>query len=249
MNVKRHIVNLSGGKDSTAMLLMMLERNMPVDEIMVVDTGMEFPQMYDHLDKLENYVGIKFTYLKNPLGFHYWMFDHVRIRGKNKGLQGYSWPEPKSRWCTSQLKLEPIRKHLAQYENEEIQRYLGIAYDERERAREFNYPLIDWEITEEQALQYCYDHGFKWGGLYELFGRVSCWCCPLQGLEELRNLRKHFPDLWSELKEMESRTRRSFRADYNVMDLERKFALEDLGLIKKHERKKVFDRTFHPEND
>ena len=45
----KHIVQLSGGKDSTAMLLMMLERGMPVDEILFCDTGVEFPAMALHL--------------------------------------------------------------------------------------------------------------------------------------------------------------------------------------------------------
>ena len=52
----KHIVQLSGGKDSTAMLLMMLERNMPVDEIIFCDTGMEFPELYQHLEAVEAYM-------------------------------------------------------------------------------------------------------------------------------------------------------------------------------------------------
>lgn len=47
-----HIVSFSGGKDSTAMLLMMLERKMPIDEIIFCDTGKEFPQMYEHFDRV-----------------------------------------------------------------------------------------------------------------------------------------------------------------------------------------------------
>jgi 3'-phosphoadenosine 5'-phosphosulfate sulfotransferase (PAPS reductase)/FAD synthetase len=52
-----HIVSFSGGKDSTAMLLMMLEKNMPIDEIIFCDTGKEFPQMYEHIEKVQKYVG------------------------------------------------------------------------------------------------------------------------------------------------------------------------------------------------
>lgn len=46
----KHVVQFSGGKDSTAMLLMMLERGMQVDEIIMCDTGMEFPGMYQHIE-------------------------------------------------------------------------------------------------------------------------------------------------------------------------------------------------------
>ena len=48
----RHVVNFSGGKDSTALLLMMLERRMQVDDMVFCDTGVEFPQMYEHIEKL-----------------------------------------------------------------------------------------------------------------------------------------------------------------------------------------------------
>ena len=44
-----HVVSLSGGKDSTAMLLLMLERGWPIDAVLNADTGMEFPEMYEHL--------------------------------------------------------------------------------------------------------------------------------------------------------------------------------------------------------
>lgn len=50
-----NVVSLSGGKDSTAMLLMMLERGMRVDEVVSADTGMEFPAMDKHLRRVEEY--------------------------------------------------------------------------------------------------------------------------------------------------------------------------------------------------
>jgi 3'-phosphoadenosine 5'-phosphosulfate sulfotransferase (PAPS reductase)/FAD synthetase len=77
------------------------------------------------------------------------------------------------------------------------------------------------------CLDYCYEQGYDWEGLYDIFKRVSCWCCPLQSLAELKKLRKHFPDLWKELREMDKRTWRKFNPDYSVEDLERRFADED----------------------
>ena len=43
-----HTVSLSGGKDNTAMLLLMIEQDMPIDLVLSADTGMEFPEMYEH---------------------------------------------------------------------------------------------------------------------------------------------------------------------------------------------------------
>lgn len=49
----KHIVSFSGGKDSTAMLLKMLEKNMTIDEIIFCDTGKDFPDMLDHIEKVK----------------------------------------------------------------------------------------------------------------------------------------------------------------------------------------------------
>ena len=54
------IVQFSGGKDSTCLLLMMLEKGMQVDEIICCDTGKEFPQMYDHIKKVDQYIKEKY---------------------------------------------------------------------------------------------------------------------------------------------------------------------------------------------
>lgn len=226
----KHIVQFSGGKDSTCMLLMMLERDMPVDEIIFCDTGKEFPAMYRHIAKVEQYIGRKITVLKPENSFDYYFADHIKTKGKNKGKKGYGWARKWVRWCTRVLKQKPTKKYLKKY-SEYIQ-YIGIAADEPKRHKSMPkntvHPLFDWSVTEKQALQYCYDRGFDWSGLYEHFRRVSCWCCPLQRLSELRMLRKYYPELWQELIDMDSRVEYKFKPDYSVEQLERRFALEDL---------------------
>ena len=86
---------------------------------------------------------------------------------------------------------------------------------------------MDWGWTEADCLKYCYAHGFDWGGLYDIFGRVSCWCCPLQPLQGLRNLRKYFPNLWGRLLDMEHRTWGQFKDRYSVDQLEIRFRFEE----------------------
>lgn len=196
--------------------------------------------MYDHVDRVEaifKKAGIKFTRLKADQTFEHLMFDHwpnFREQSKFKN-QGFSWPSFQSRWCTTLLKTEMIEGYLNQLRKEyTVIQLIGLAADETERlARKNNqlpnhrHPLSEWGWDEAYCLQYCYDRGFKWDGLYCLFHRVSCWCCPLQSLPELRNLRKHFPDLWKRLLDMEHRTWRKFRADYSVDELEIRFQFEE----------------------
>lgn len=225
---KYQVVSLSGGKDSTAMLLMMLEKGEHIDEIVTCDTGMEFPEMYEHLDRLEVYVGIEFTRLKAKDSFEHMMFERTLTKGKRKGEKGYGWARPYARWCTSKLKTDVISRHFKELrKTHEVVQCVGIALDEPKRVRDERYPLVEYGITEAEALEYCYDHGFDWGGLYEKFKRVSCWCCPLQPLDELRTLRKDFPELWKKLLEMDERSFNTFRIDYSAIELEEKFKNEE----------------------
>lgn len=226
---RKNIVQFSGGKDSTAMLLMMLERGMPIDDIIFCDTTMEFPGMYDHIAKVERYIGRKVTRLTPPHDFIYYFAQYHKKRGKNKGECGYGWPRMWARWCTRLFKIELTAKYLQDIDDYKL--YIGIARDEpkRHNKRRSNeiHPLYDWGITESIALQYCYNHGFDWGGLYEQFRRVSCWCCPLQGINELRNLRKYYPELWQKLIAMDAIREYKFSPRFSVQDMEKRFALED----------------------
>jgi 3'-phosphoadenosine 5'-phosphosulfate sulfotransferase (PAPS reductase)/FAD synthetase len=82
-------------------------------------------------------------------------------------------------------------------------------------------------MTEADCLAYCKARGFDWDGLYDIFHRVSCWCCPLQSFEELRKLRKHFPELWAKLGEWDEKTWRTFLKKYSVKQLDIRFAFEE----------------------
>lgn len=167
-----HVVQFSGGKDSTAMLLMMLEKQMPVDYIIFCDTGMEFPEMYEHIQKVDKYIQEKYgkhvTTIKPSYSFEHYMFDHERTSGEFKGLKGYSWSNMRLRWCTKELKIRPTDIFLKQL-GQPYTLYIGIAYDEPKRheniANNIIHPLFDWRLTEQECLQYCYDKGFSWGGV------------------------------------------------------------------------------------
>ena len=75
---------------------------------------------------------------------------------------------------------------------------------------------IPWGITEKMALEYCYEKGFDWGGLYEHFDRLSCWCCLLKNKKELEIIYKDYPELWQELKDMDKRAYNNFKDLFDV---------------------------------
>lgn len=241
--MKDYIVcNFSGGKDSTAMVLRMIELGEHIDEVVCCDTYKEFPAMYRHIERVQKIIeehGIKFTMLRSEKSFDYLMFEHDAKRKNPKfrgnGNKGYSWAYARNRWCTKALKISIMKKHMKQLKQiYNIVDCVGIAFDEAYRLKRKNnkqegkrHPLVEWKWTEADCLEYCYQKGFDWEGLYDIFDRVSCWCCPLKSLKELRKLRKHFPDLWFELKDMDNRTWLNFKAGWSVADLEKRFALED----------------------
>lgn len=156
------------------MLLRLLEEEKPVDIILFCDTGLEFPQMYDHLNQLEAYVRREITHLKASHNFEYY-FYHYSPERKNPVLEQYkgmSWPGPRNRWCTAMLKMRIINAYLRKLkEDYTVIEYVGIAADEVNRIKDKNYPLVEWGMTEKDCLSYCYRRGFDWGGLYDLFKR------------------------------------------------------------------------------
>ena len=230
------------------MLLLMIERDMPIDAVITADTGMEFPEMYEHLARLDEHLyrerGIHMTVLRSEKSFEYLMFDDPKQKAsaiqnrKELGVSQYGngWPSIQVRWCTGQLKTHLINKEVNRIKGQyDAIHYVGIAADEPARVKDERYPLVEWGITEAEALKICYDRGYDWDGLYEIYNRCSCWCCPLQRIDELRKLRRHHPELWERLMDIDRRALAQFgrnplgqfKEGWTVADLEQRFAFED----------------------
>lgn len=236
-----YIVSLSGGKDSTAMLHMMIENKELIHSVVFFDTGWEFPQMYDHINLVEKKTGLKIWHLHPQLPFEYWLAYRPVKKGKgiNKGKIhriGYGWPSMNYRWCTSQKRdglnrySMPIQNHIW---------CIGFAYDENRRiSNKYRYPLIEYKVTEKEALKYCYDLGYHWDGLYKIFNRVSCYCCPLKSLIDIKNLRLYYPELWKQMLQMDKNipsvsNNYGFHSKKTVNDLEKYFQrLDSMSLFK-----------------
>lgn len=255
--MNRNIASVSWGKDSTAMLLYLIEKNMPLDEVVSFDTGMEFQAIYNVRDKILPLLaekGIKYTELKPDRTFDYMMFD-VPHKGKKDGIvrYGYGWCGGFCRWGTQEK-----QRTMNEYTESADSVYVGIAYDEPKRIEKLEgtnkvSPLYINKMTEPDCLKYCYDRGIRWlepttrteSGyidLYQILDRVSCWCCANKNAWELWNVWKYLPQYWEQLKELQSKIDRPMKnfcnkkyGEYgNVFELEKVF---ESGYIPKHRRK------------
>lgn len=142
-------VSLSGGKDSSCLLLLMIEKGLPIDCVLYADTGMEFPEMEAHIAKLDDFLfrerGLHITTLRHPHGFE-WLMFHVPLQQKRaierriaKGQQatGYGWPGMRVRWCTGQLKTHLITREDNRLNKEKnVLHHIGIAADEAHRCKD-----------------------------------------------------------------------------------------------------------------
>lgn len=232
----KHIVSFSGGKDSTAMLLKMIENNMPIDEvvyckIMATPTiGAEYPEMYKYLDRIDEYlmksIGKKLTRIEPKISFEE-QFYTIKQRNKHKG-EIYGFPYTISSWCNDRLKMKALNKYFKQ-QGEHI-RYIGIAYDEPKRLAKLQEnaraPLAEWKMTEKDCLEFLKERNLL-NPLYEKFNRLGCWFCPKQRLKSLRILRRDYPELWNMLLKWQLDSEVKFKPNYTVQQLDERFENED----------------------
>ncbi|MDY7524292.1 phosphoadenosine phosphosulfate reductase family protein [Sphingomonas sp. 10B4] len=102
MKAERHILGVSGGRDSAALAVYMRQHHpqLPI-EYFFTDTGKELPEVYEFLDKLEGFLGRPIERLNPDRDFDFWLEEY-----------GNFLPSPRTRWCTRQLKLRPLEQWL-----------------------------------------------------------------------------------------------------------------------------------------
>src|SRR4051812_3433010 len=111
----RHVLGLSGGKDSAALALYMRDR-VPEMEYFFCDTGRELPETYEYLQRLETVLGKPIARLNADRDFDHWLW-----------VYGGALPSPQMRWCTRMLKIKPLEAWIG---DAQTFSYIGIRADE-----------------------------------------------------------------------------------------------------------------------
>lgn len=161
----KHVVSLSGGKDSTAMLIKMLEGNWQVDEIVFCkimatqNIGAELPEMYGYINKINNYIKLRYNkeikILTQEKTFEDYFYTK-KNKGKRKG-QIYGFPFTISPWCNDRLKQKLFRRYIKDL-GEDYTFYIGIASDEPKRLAKLTEnqraPLAEWRHVRARLFKF-----------------------------------------------------------------------------------------------
>lgn len=199
------VASVSGGKDSTALMLACREAEIPFLPVFA-DTGWEAPESYEYLATLERVLGITFA----RVGFAGGMRAKIRQRA--------GFPARMQRWCTRELKLDAIREYhdrVAEEHDTDTVSAVGIRADEspsRALAAEWEYspewggyvwrPLLKWTIADVLAIHH--RHGVPIHPLYKRgHSRVGCWPCIFADKEEIRLWAEHDPASVAEVRALE----------------------------------------------
>jgi 3'-phosphoadenosine 5'-phosphosulfate sulfotransferase (PAPS reductase)/FAD synthetase len=185
----RHILSLSGGKDSTALAIYM-QGKIPDVEYVFCDTGEELPETYEYLDKLEAHLGKPIIRLNPDRPFKHFL-----------DLYGGILPDARARWCTRMLKLRPFENHIG--EDRAIS-YIAIRADEEHRKGyiskknniEVRYPFITGGINKEGVHQILKQSGLGLPEYYKWRSRSGCYFCFFQQKIEWVGLLEKHPDLY-----------------------------------------------------
>lgn len=208
-----NILAYSGGADSGALAVWMQRENIHFTPVFC-DTGWEHPMTYAHIADFNTKVFRGTLVTLKPEGRYVDMPSLVQIKKRV--------PSAKARFCTQELKVEPMKVFLAGLE-ESPTVYQGIRADESEARRMakrsewsdvydclVERPLLTW--TKAEVFAFHKEHGIPVNPLYLLgAGRVGCFPCVLINQGELRRLTESQPEIWDRIEALSGRANgRSF---------------------------------------
>ena len=192
----RHILGLSGGKDSAALAIYLKDQGRDADiEYFFCDTGSELREVYEYLDRLEDYLAKPIERLSSGRDF-----DHHLKR-----FNGYL-PAPHARWCTRVMKIEPLEAFVG---DDPCVSYIGIRADEHRQGYishkpniKAAYPFIEDGIVKADVFRILEDSV----GIPEYYrwrSRSGCYFCFFQRRDEWIGLAENHPDLFERAKQYE----------------------------------------------
>lgn len=222
----RHILSLSGGKDSAALALYMRDR-IPEMEYIFHDTDKELPETHEYLARLEALLGKKIHKTTPDQSFDAWL-----------KIYGGMIPSNHRRWCTRMLKLKPFEDYVG---NDTVYNYVGIRADEKRGgyiSKKPNiipvYPFRDDGLVFADIVRILEESGLglptftQWGRT-----RSGCFFCFYQQKIEWVRLKETYPELYEEAKQYEYANKATGEAFYwngreSLAELEQPERMEEI---------------------
>ena len=197
-NKERHVLGLSGGRDSAALAIYMRHHHPELDiDYFFTDTGEELPEVHEYFIKLEGYLGKPITRLNPDRQFKFWLQKH------NNFL-----PSPQARWCTIMLKLKPFEAWVKQMldAGEKVYSYVAIRSDEEYRAGYISkddnlivkLPFKEDGIDKVGVMDLLNNAGLGLPKYYEWRSRSGCTFCFFQQKIEWVRLKERHPEAFKE---------------------------------------------------
>ena len=206
----------SGGKDSTASVILDHIHNLPPSEIVISEVMFDHKrnisgELPEHMEFVHDVAipqfkkwGYKVRVVKAEMDY-VTDFYHVVKRSKVSERNGKYRAFPLGGMCYANrdLKIPPINNFYKQFEGKKITQYVGIAVDEPKRLARLRgtnkVSLLElFGYTEQMAYDLCREYGLL-SPVYSFTQRGGCWFCPNQKFEELARLKLVHPHLWQEI--------------------------------------------------
>ncbi len=211
----RHVLGLSGGKDSSALAVYMRDR-VPDMEYFFSDTGKELPETYEYLDKLEAFLGKPIVRLNmdsdrdSNRDFDHWLDVY-------KGLL----PSSQVRWCTVNLKIRPFEEYIGE---DRAYHYIAIRADEDRIGYKSpkisalpniqpKYPFKEDGITKMDVFRILEENGIGLPSYYDWRTRSGCYFCFFQRKSEWVGLLEQHPELFELAKKYEETPNQNAKTD------------------------------------